>query len=108
MEIGENILASLNCNLKSFINFTIVDKNGVLLVTDSKILFCECEYVGKDLALVHDFEYRLITSFDVKEDYDKKKYIVFKYNGDKVKITNITSGDISKVEEIIKSKQIML
>lgn len=103
MEIGENILASLNCNLKSFINFTIVDKNGVLLVTDSKILFCE--YVGKDLALVHDFEYRLITSFDVKEDYDKKKYIVFKYNGDKVKITNITSGDISKVEEIIKSKQ---
>lgn len=106
MEIGENILASLNCNLKSFINFTIVDKNGVLLVTDSKILFCEC--VGKDLALVHDFEYRLITSFDVKEDYDKKKYIVFKYNGDKVKITNITSGDISKVEEIVKSKQIML
>ena len=37
----ENILASLKCNLKSFIDFTIVDENGVLLVTDTRVLFCK-------------------------------------------------------------------
>ena len=99
---SENILASLSCNLKSFIDFNIVDKDGVFLITDDRILFCE--YVGRDLSIVHNFDCKLITSFDVKE-YDGSKYIIFKYNGDRVKITNITSGDISKVEEIIKSRQ---
>ena len=99
----EKILAALNCNLKSFIDFTIVDKDGVLLVTNDRVLFCE--YVGRNLSVVHNFDYKLITSFTVKEDDDKNKYIIFKYNGDRVKITNITSGDILKAAEIVIKNQ---
>lgn len=99
----EKILASLNCNLKSFIDFTIVDKDGVLLVTNDRVLFCE--YVGRNLSVVHNFDYKLITSFTVKEDDDKNKYIIFKYNGDRVKITNITSGDILEAAEIVIKNQ---
>lgn len=99
----EKILASLNCNLKSFIDFTIVDKDGVLLVTNDRVLFCE--YVGRNLSVVHNFDYKLITSFTVKEDDDKNKYIIFKYNGDRVKITNITSGDILETAEIVIKNQ---
>ena len=73
----EKILASLNCNLKSFIDFTIVDKDGVLLITNDRVLFCE--YIGRNLSVVHNFDYKLITSFTVKEDDDKNKYIIFKY-----------------------------
>lgn len=103
---NENILASLNCNLKSFIDFTIVDKDGVLLVTDNRVLFCE--YIGKNLSVVHNFDYKLITSLNVKEDDDKNKYIIFKYNGDRVKITNITSGDVLKTAELIYKNQRVL
>ena len=60
----ENILASLKCNLKSFIDFTIVDENGVLLVTDTRVLFCK--YIGRNLSVVHNFDYKLITSFNLK------------------------------------------
>ena len=102
----ENILASLKCNLKSFIDFTIVDENGVLLVTDTRVLFCK--YIGRNLSVVHNFDYKLITSFNLKEDDDKNKYIIFKYNGDRVKITNIQSGDILKVCEVISNKQRVL
>ena len=77
LEEDEDILASLNCNLKSFIDFTIVDQDGVLLVTNKRVLFCK--YKGRDLSVVHDFEYKLITSFNVKEDDYKNKYIIFKY-----------------------------
>lgn len=102
----EQILASLNCNLKSFIDFTIVDKDGVLLVTDKRVLFCE--YIGSNLSVVHNFDYKLITSLAGKQDDDKNKYIIFKYNGDRVKITNVTSGDIVKAAEIILKKQRVL
>ena len=103
---NETILASLKCNLKSFIDFTIVDENGVLLVTNKRVLFCK--YKGRDLSVVHDFEYKLITSFNVKEDDYKNKYIIFKYNGDRVKITNITGGDILEVAYIMSKKQRIL
>ncbi len=103
LEEDEDILASLNCNLKSFIDFTIVDQDGVLLVTNKRVLFCK--YKGRDLSVVHDFEYKLITSFNVKEDDYKNKYIIFKYNGDRVKITNITGGDILEVAYIMSKKQ---
>ena len=102
----ENILASLNCNLKSFIDFTIVDENGVLLVTDSRVLFCR--YIGQNLSVVHSFDYKLITSFNLKEDDNRNKYIIFKYNGDRVKITHIKSGDILKACEVISNKQRVL
>ncbi|WP_455542537.1 PH domain-containing protein [Intestinibacter sp.] len=102
----EDILVSLNCNLKSFIDFTIVDEVGVLLVTNSRVLFCK--YVGSNLSVIHNFGYKLITSFNIKEDDDKNKYIIFKYNGDRVKITNIKSGDILEVAEIITKKQRVL
>ena len=95
----ENILASLKCNLKSFIDFTIV-------VTDTRVLFCK--YIGRNLSVVHNFDYKLITSFNLKENDDKNKYIIFKYNGDRVKITNIQSGDILKVCEVISNKQRVL
>lgn len=102
----EQILASLNCNLKSFIDFTIVDKDGVLLVTDTRVLFCE--YVGRNLSVVHNFDYKLITSLTLKEDDVKNKYMNFRYNGDRVKITNITSGDIVKAAEVVLKKQRVL
>ena len=95
LEEDEDVLASLNCNLKSFIDFTIVDRDGVL-------------YKGRDLSVVHDFEYKLITSFNVKEDDYKNKYIIFKYNGDRVKITNITGGDILEVAYTMSKKQRIL
>ena len=98
LEEDEDVLASLNCNLKSFIDFTIVDQDGVLF----------CKYKGRDLSVVHDFEYKLITSFNVKEDDYKNKYIIFKYNGDRVKITNITGGDILEVAYIMSKKQRIL
>ena len=106
LEEDEDILASLNCNLKSFIDFTIVDQDGVLLVTNKRVLFCK--YKGRDLSVVHDFEYKLITSFNVNEDDYKNKYIIFKYNGDRVKITNITGGDILEVAYIMSKKQRIL
>ena len=84
LEEDEDILASLNCNLKSFIDFTIVDQDGVLLVTNKRVLFCK--YKGRDLSVVHDFE----------------------YNGDRVKITNITGGDILEVAYIMSKKQRIL
>ena len=104
LEEDEDVLASLNCNLKSFIDFTIVDRDGVLLVTNKRVLFCK--YKGRDLSVVHDFEYKLITSFN-EDDY-KNKYIIFKYNGDRVKITNITGGDILEVAYIMSKKQRIL
>ena len=106
LEEDEDKLASLNCNLKSFIDFTIVDQDGVLLVTNERVLFCK--YTGRDLSVVHDFEYKLITSFNVKEDDYKNKYIIFKYNGDRVKITNITGGDILEVAYIMSKNQRIL
>ena len=106
LEEDEDILASLNCNLKSFIDFTIVDQDGVLVVTNKRVLFCK--YKGMDLSVVNDFEYKLITSFNVKEDDYKKKYIIFKYNGDRVNITNITGGDILEVAYIMSKKQRIL
>lgn len=102
----EQIVASLNCNLKSFIDYTIVDENGVLLVTNERVLFCK--YLGKSLSVVHDFDYNLITSFNLKEDDDKYKYIIFKYNGDKVKIKNIKGDEILKVADVILKKQRVL
>ena len=36
------------------------------------------------------------------------KYIIFKYNGDRVKITNITGGDILEVAYIMSKKQRIL
>ena len=63
---------------------------------------------GRDVSVVHDFEYKLITSFNVKEDDYKNKYIIFKYNGDRVKITNITGGDILEVAYIMSKKQRIL
>lgn len=103
---NEDILASLNCNLKSFIDFTIVDEDGVLLVTNSRVLFCK--YIGSNLSVVHNFDYKLITSFELKDDEDKNKYIIFRYNGDRVKVANIKSGNILEVADIISKKQRVL
>lgn len=100
---NEEILVSLNCNLKSFIDFTIVDENGILLVTSTRVLFCK--YVGSNLSVIHNFDYKLITSFNLKEDENKAQYIIFKYNGDRVKITNIKSDDTLKAAQIILQKQ---
>ena len=41
-------------------------------------------------------------------NYTKNKYIIFKYNGDRVKITNITGGDILEVAYIMSKKQRIL
>lgn len=104
----EKILASLNCNLKSFIDLNIVDKDGVLLITDDRILFCE--YIKSHLSVVHNFEYKLITSFKLIEDEDTSKHINFKYNGDKVKITKLSPEDATKAYDIfskIKSSDLV-
>ncbi|WP_287141770.1 hypothetical protein, partial [Clostridium sp.] len=38
------------------------------------VLFCT--YIGRNLSVVHNFDYKLITSFNLKEDDDKNKYII--------------------------------
>lgn len=101
----ETILVSANCTLKSFINFTIVDKSGVLLVCDKRIVFGQIK--GEHIYLVQDFDYKLITSFAEKKDDDGNKYMIFKYNGDRVKILDIKDNFEKISETISKNQRIM-
>lgn len=94
----EKIIFYGECRLKSITAFDILDKEGMLLASDKRLVFCKI--IGDHPHLIDSFDYKYISSCDIKGD-GEDKYLYFKYNGDPVKIMGVDSSQFDKIMKLI-------
>lgn len=83
---NEKITFFTECKLKSITAFDIIDTEGLLLASDRRLIFCKL--IGEHPHLLQSYEYKYITSCNIKENKDST-YLYMKYNGDSVKIMGL-------------------
>ena len=93
---GEKIIYTFNCHMKSLINFQILNEDGIILASDSRLLFCNM--IGDHPNLLVAFDYKYITNTQIKEDNS----IFMKHNGEPIKITNLDKESSQKIIETIE------
>ena len=96
----ENILGVFNCKLKSITTFQMLSEDGVLVATNTRLIFCKV--IGEHPHLLQAYEYKYITNLKLKD----KGYLYYKYNGDPVKISNVDDEDMKKLVHIINNKDL--
>ncbi|MEG1409857.1 MAG: PH domain-containing protein [Terrisporobacter sp.] len=84
----EKALSTISCRMKAYIQCQIIDTEGIILITDSRL--CFCNIIGDHPNLIIEFEYKYINSVKLKD----KNYICFKYNGDPIKITDMNLENV--------------
>lgn len=96
---NEKIVAQYDCRLKAISAFEIIDEKGVLLCSDARLLFCKV--IGEHPHLLQSYEYKYLTNLSFKED---GKYLYGKYNGNPIKISEITKEEADKILHIINKR----
>lgn len=92
---NEKIVFYTKCRLRSITAFDIIDTEGMLLASDRRLIFCKI--IGEHPHILQSYDYKYISSCDIKENDDT--YLYIKYNGDPIKILGLNK---STYEDIIK------
>ncbi|WP_455538739.1 PH domain-containing protein [Terrisporobacter sp.] len=98
---GERIIFTFECRLKAINTFQILDKEGILIATNSRLLFCKV--IGEHPHLLQSYEYKYLTSMEFKEDGN---YLYAKYNGDPLKISSLDKDEIDKILLLINNEKV--
>ncbi len=97
---NEKVLFFTGCKLKSITAFDIHDAEGILLASDRRLIFCKV--IGDHPHLLQSYEYRYISSCDIKEN-DNNTYLYIKYNGDPVKIMGLKKSVYEEIVSFVSS-----
>ncbi len=97
---NEKVLFFTECKLKSITAFDILDTEGILLASNRRLIFCKV--IGDHPHLLQSYEYRYISSCDIKEN-DNNTYLYIKYNGDPVKIMELKKSVYEEIVSFVSS-----
>ncbi|ELC8442580.1 PH domain-containing protein [Clostridium perfringens] len=94
----ERPLGDLQCSILTFI-YREVHRPGVLIATNKRVFF-----YGLNLGLEYteSFLYKDISSIEDKEGIFKE-HIVMRVEGEKIKISNILSGNVDEFISIVRN-----
>lgn len=98
---GERVLCTFECRLKFIDAFQILDQEGLLMATSSRLLFCKV--IGEHPHLLQSYEYKYICSVEFKED---GKYLYAKYNGNPLKISQLDKNEVNQILLLINNEKI--
>lgn len=96
----EIVRGIFSCKLKAFVNLQMIEEKGIIIASDSRLIFCNT--IGDHYNFIVDFNYSYITSLKVKELSQDEKYLTLYHNGDLVKITDILEEDINDIIKYIE------
>ena len=97
---GERIISTFECRLKTINAFQILDKEGILVATNFRLLFCKV--IGEHPHLLQSYDYKYLCSAESKEDGE---YLYAKYNGDPLKISQLDKDEIEKILLLINNEK---